>query len=261
MSLGEYQKISFSRETKEDREELCKKYAPLVKITAYRLVGRLPSTHLVEDLISCGNIGLLEAINSFDPSLMIKFETFAKFRIRGAMIDEIRQRDWMPRSVRSKMRELDNLYRKLATELSRVPDDQDMAKALEMSLEEYYDMIVTIQPAGMISYEDISAPHMAEKSVIEFLEDRRSPNPDFEIQIKELKKRIIESLEQLAQDEQMVMALYYYEGLTFKEIAEVLKVTESRISQIHAKSLMKLHWRLDQFRGVAAEIEGMTQEG
>jgi RNA polymerase sigma factor for flagellar operon FliA len=96
-------------------------------------------------------IGLLEAIEAFDPALMIKFETFAKFRIRGSMIDEMRQRDWIPRSVRSKMRELDSLYRRLSVDLQRTPEDQDMAKALELNLEDYYNLIVQIQPAGMIS--------------------------------------------------------------------------------------------------------------
>src|SRR5207253_2245467 len=110
---GAYQRSAKREVSREEKVELLEKYAALVKITAYRLIGRLPSNHFVEDLISCGNIGLLEAIESFDPTMMIKFETFAKFRIRGAMIDEMRQRDWIPRSIRSKIREIDALHRKL----------------------------------------------------------------------------------------------------------------------------------------------------
>lgn len=247
-NLGAYQKTSKRDLSATERDELIVKYAPLVKITAFRLVGRLPAHHFVEDLISCGMIGLLEAIESFDPALMIKFETFAKFRIRGSMIDEMRQRDWIPRSVRSKMRELDSLYRRLSVDLQRTPEDQDMAKALELNLEDYYNLIVQIQPAGMISYDDVAGHDMPERNMIEFLEDRSSPHPDLEIQIKELKSGIIEALEHLERDEQLVMSLYYYEGLTLKEIAQVLSVSESRVSQIHAKALVKLNWRLDKFK-------------
>lgn len=248
-SLGQYGKaVKQTGLSKEEKHELVVKYASLVKITAYRLAARLPSDQMIDDLISCGNIGLLEAIESFNPRLMIKFETFAKFRIRGAMLDEMRQRDWIPRSVRQKMRELEKLQNKLSSDLSKIPDDKDMAAALEMSLEEYYDMIIHIQPAGMISYDAMISSAGDEKNLLDFLEDKSSPHPDLEIQIKELKKRIIEALEQLTQDEQMVMALYYYEGLTLKEIAEVLKVTESRVSQIHAKALLKLNWRLDSYK-------------
>jgi len=252
--LGAYKKAAKRDMSRQEKNDLVEKYASLVKIAAYRLVGRLPAHHFVEDLISCGMIGLLEAIESFDPSLMIKFETFAKFRIRGAMIDEMRSRDWIPRSVRSKIRELDNLSRKLSVELQRVPDDNDLASALKMSLEQFYEHIIEIQPAGMISYDDVAGFDAAEKNIIDFLEDRSSPHPDIEIQIKELKSGIIEALEQLDQDEQLVMSLYYYEGLTLKEIAAVLQVSESRVSQIHSKSLVKLNWRLDKFRRDVSEL-------
>jgi len=247
-NLGAYQKQAKRELSQSEKTELIERYAPLVKITAYRLVGRLPANHIVDDLISCGLVGLLEAIESFDPSLMIKFETFAKFRIRGSMIDEMRQRDWIPRSVRSKIREMDNLFRKLSVELQRVPDEKDMAAALNMNLEEYFEYIVQLQPAGMISYDDVAGHELSEKNILEFLEDRTSPHPDLEIQIKELKAGIISALEQLEQDEQLVMSLYYYEGLTLKEIATILQVSESRVSQIHSKALVKMNWRLDKFK-------------
>lgn len=254
-NLGQYEKSSQPRLSREEKGELVAKYASLVKLTAYRLVARLPSDHLVDDLISCGNIGLLEAIESFNPRLNIKFETFAKFRIRGAMLDELRHRDWIPRSVRSKIRELENVQKRLAAELNRMPDDHQMAKALEMDLEEYYEMVLHIQPAGMVSYDALIGGDMDEKNVLDFLEDKGTRHPDFEVQLKELKSRIISALEQLTQDEQLLMALYYYEGLTLKEISEVLKVTESRVSQIHAKALVKLNWRLDVFKSSVNDLE------
>lgn len=256
-NLGAYPKAAKREVSTQEKIELVEKYASLVKITAYRLIGRLPSSHFVEDLISCGTIGLLEAIESFNPNLDIKFETFAKFRIRGAMIDEMRARDWIPRSVRAKMRELDSLQRKLSSELSRTPTDQDMAKALSMNLEQYFEYCVDLQPAGMMSYEDIGGADFTEKNIIELLEDKTSPHPDWEMQLKELKRRIIQALEQLDQDEQLVMSLYYYEGLTLKEIAEVIQVTESRVSQIHSKALIKLHWRLDQYK---KDVPDMSSE-
>lgn len=258
--LGQYENQSTAKKaklTKAEKEELIIKYSSLVKLTAYRLAARLPSDHMIDDLISCGNIGLLEALESYNPHLMIKFETFAKFRIRGAMLDEMRNRDWIPRSVRQKIRELDKIQKKLSIELSRIPEDQDMADALSMNLDEYYNMILYVQPAGMISYEDLVSGPANERNVLDFLEDQSSPHPDLEVQIKELKSKIIEALEQLNQDEQMAMALYYYEGLTLKEIAEVLKVSESRVSQIHSKALLKLNWRLDHYKKDVNDLEEM----
>jgi len=253
-TLGEYAKQSAPL-SRDEKNSLIIKYASLVKITAYRLAARLPSDHLLDDLISCGNIGLLEALESFNPRLMIKFETFAKFRIRGAMLDEMRSRDWIPRSVRQKMRELDSLQKKLSTDLSRMPADEEMAKALEMSLEDYYDMILYVQPGGMVSYDQIINNYGDDKNLLDFLEDRSSPHPDVEIQIKELKRRIIDALEKLSQEEQLAMALYYYEGLTLKEIAEVIRVSESRVSQIHAKALSKLNWKLSKYRDDVEDLE------
>lgn len=241
--------------TEKEKMDLIQKFVPLVKIMAYRMAARLPTMHLVDDLISCGNIGLLEAIESYNPRLMIKFETFAKFRIRGAMLDEMRQRDWLPRSVRAKLKEIEQVQRKLASELSRMPDDVEMANALGLSLEEYHQLIVNTQPAGMISYDDVVGDSADAKHILDFLEDKTTVHPDLEVQFKELKSRIIDALEQLQQDEQMIMALYYYEGLTLKEISEVMKLTESRISQIHAKALHKLNWKLDRYRKDLEDLE------
>lgn len=252
-NLGEYAKHSGPL-SKEEKNLLIQKYAPLVKITAYRLAARLPHGQMIDDLISCGNIGLLEALESYNPRLMIKFETFAKFRIRGAMLDEMRSRDWIPRSVRQKMRELQNLQAKLASELSRMPEDQEVAKALEMNLDDYYNMILYVQPGGMVSYDQVLSGG-DDKNLLDYLEDRTSPHPDLEIQLKELKRRIIEALENLEQEEQLAMALYYYEGLTLKEIAEVLKVSESRVSQIHSKALVKLNWKLARYKESVEDLE------
>ncbi|MGA0163324.1 MAG: FliA/WhiG family RNA polymerase sigma factor [Bdellovibrionota bacterium] len=249
------QKMLAERLTPEEKSELIHKFVPLVKIMAYRMIARLPATHMVDDLISCGNIGLLEAVESFNPKLQIKFETFAKFRIRGAMIDEMRQRDWIPRSVRSRLKEIEAIQKKLAADLSRMPEDQEVAAALGMSLEEYHHHLMNIQPAGMISYDQMIGSGEDAKSILDFIEDKSSLHPDLEFQIKELREKIISSLEQLSPDEQLVMSLYYYEGLTLKEIAEVMKVTESRVSQIHAKSLHRLNCRLNQHKGEMEDLE------
>jgi RNA polymerase sigma factor for flagellar operon FliA len=171
------------------------------------------------------------------------------------MLDEMRSRDWIPRSVRQKMRELEALQKRLAADLSRVPEDQEIAKALEMSLEDYYSMILYVQPGGMISYDEVVKTYGDDKNLLDYLEDRSSPHPDLEIQIKDLKRRIIDALEKLTSDEQICTALYYYEGLTLKEIAEVLKVSESRVSQIHARALVKLNWKLAPMKENIEDLE------
>lgn len=249
MSINAYKKSAKRELSSDERKELAERYAPLVKISAYRLIGRLPKHLAVEDLISCGTLGLMEAIHSFDVNLMVKFETYAKFRIRGAMLDELRLRDWLPRSVRAKIREIDQLYSRLSVELHHAPDDREMAAALQMNLEEYYNYIIDLQPAGMMSYDEIAGgTHAAELDVLKFIEDSSSPHPDVEIQMKELKSKIIDAISKLDQEEQVLMALYYYEGLTFTEIAEVLNTSDQRICQMHSKALMRLRWRLDSFK-------------
>lgn len=247
--LGAYKKTTKRELSSAEKGELIERYASLVKIAAYRLMGRLPRHLLADDLIACGNLGLLEAINSYNPEYQVKFETYAKFRIRGAMLDELRSRDWLPRGVRLKMREVDDLYRKLQIELQRAPEDRDMAGALKMKLEEYYEYIIDLQPAGMLSYDELCGGKFeSEMDVLKFIEDKTSPHPDVEAQVKELKTRIIDGLARLDEEEQVIMSLYYYEGLTFTEIAEVLSTSDQRICQMHAKALLKMRWRLDSYR-------------
>ncbi|MDB5038165.1 MAG: polymerase, sigma 28 subunit, FliA/WhiG [Bacteriovoracaceae bacterium] len=249
MSLGAYKKAAKRSLSAAEKGELIERYTPLVKIAAYRLMGRLPRHLMVDDLIACGNLGLLEAIQAFDPALMVKFETYAKFRIRGAMLDELRLKDWLPRGVRVKMREIDTLHRKLSFDLQRMPDDKDMAAALKMKLEEYYEYIIDLQPAGMLSYDELcGGKYSAQADVLKFIEDKTSPHPDIEVQLKEVKGKIIDAIQKLDQEEQLMMALYYYEGLTFTEIAEVIGVSDQRVCQMHSKALMKLRWRLDSYR-------------
>ncbi len=249
MSLNAYKKNAKRDLSEAEKTELIERYAPLVKIAAYRLMGRLPRHFTADDLISAGTLGLLEAINTFDPTLMVKFETYAKFRIRGSMLDELRTRDWLPRGVRVKIREIDALYRNLSADLNRIPEDRDMASALKMSLEDYYEYIVDLQPAGMMSYDELcGGTFESEVDVLKFIEDKSSPHPDVEMQYKELKNRIIEAVQKLDSEEQLMMALYYYEGLTLAEIAEVLNTSDQRVCQMHSKALMRLRWRLDSFK-------------
>lgn len=258
--LGAYKKTAKRELSSAEKGELIERYASLVKIAAYRLMGRLPRHLLADDLIACGNLGLLEAINSYNPDYLVKFETYAKFRIRGAMLDELRDRDWLPRGVRLKMKEIDDLYRRLSTELKRSPEDRDMANALQMKLEEYYEYIIDLQPAGMLSYDELCGGKFgAEMDVLKFIEDKTSPHPDIEVQLKELKARIIEGLSKLDEEEQLIMSLYYYEGLTFTEISEVLSTSDQRVCQLHAKALLKMRWRLDSYRPEASSRRVASQ--
>lgn len=259
--IGQYKKAKANlRLSKAEKEKLVQEYAHLVKLTAFRLMAKLPKEDFLDDLISCGNIGLLEALESFNPEFNIKFESFAKFRIRGAMLDELRHRDWIPRSIRSQLRKIDDLHKRLACQLDHLPDDREMAAALELSIDEYYDMMTYLQPAGFVSYEDLVGSRADQRSVLDYLEDRKSAHPDLELQLKEVRHSIIHALEKLTQDEQVVMALYYYEGLTFKEIGSVLKVSESRISQIHARALLRLNLKLKVLKDQIDDLDEL-QEG
>lgn len=246
--LGAYRKGNQRKLSQEEKTELLEKYAFLVKNIAYRLAGRIPQEHFLEDLIAAGTVGLLESIEAYDPSFQVKFETFAKFRIRGAMIDDLRHKDWIPRSVRAKLKELEMLQRKLASQFSKLPTDLEMAQALQMKLGDYYNFLSSVQPGLMISLDELEVSVLTEKNVLDYLEDRALPHPEMEVQLKELKNQIITALEGLEKDEQLVMALYYYEGCTLKEIAEIMQITESRVSQIHTKALLKLNLKFEEWK-------------
>src|SRR6187397_190580 len=218
------------------RERLVVAYSPLVKFVAGRTGARLPSHVDQADLISYGMLGLVEAMDRFEPKRQIRFETFAMQRIRGAIIDELRSLDWVPRSVRSRARDIESANSKLEHELGRAPTDAELQEAL---LQISNSSILALEELWMTP--DASGDRV---SLLDTIEDESAPDPQAALDTSEVKDRLSEAIQDLPERETLVVALYYFENLTLREIGEVLGVTESRVSQLHSKAVLRLRSRL-----------------
>lgn len=227
------------------REENILRYAPLVKNIAERMAMRLPPHISKNELESAGIIGLFDALDKFDASIGIKFQTYAERRIRGAMLDELRRMDWVSRSVRQDMNRIENTIIQLSQRLGREPDDDEITAEMGIEMESYHKMLDRAKGAGLLSLDEIMQDGVSPRSYFCAAEDL---SPFEALEIKELKQIVADALAQLPQKEQIVMSLYYYEELTLKEIAHVLELTESRISQIHSKVIIKLRSKLRRHR-------------
>jgi len=233
------------------RERLVVAYSPLVKYVAGRLAASLPAHVEEADLISYGLVGLINAIERFDPDREIKFETYAMTRIRGAIIDELRSLDWVPRSVRSRAREIEKVHSKLENELQRAPTDEEMAAALKISVEEFHDSLLQISNSTVAALDElwtVGDSSGDSVSLLDTLTDESAPDPATVIDQTDLKDRVADAISRLPEREKLVVALYYYENLTLREIGEVLGVTESRVSQLHTKAVLRLRSRLIEHR-------------
>jgi RNA polymerase sigma factor FliA len=229
------------------RERLVLGYAPLVKYVAGRMSSGLPSHVEEADLISYGLLGLISAIERFEPEREIKFETFAITRIKGSIIDELRSLDWVPRSVRTKARQIERANVRLENELRRAPTDQEMSDALGISVEEFQESLVRIAGSSMVALDElwtVSDASGDQISLLETIQDSQAVDPAIEIHATEIKDRLSEAIAGMPEREKLVVALYYYENLTLREIGEVLGVTESRVSQLHTKAVLRLRSRL-----------------
>lgn len=224
------------------REELIIEYVPLVKIVAGRVAIYLGSNVEYDDLVGYGTFGLIDAIDKFDYGKGIKFETYASLRIRGSIFDEIRKMDWLPRSVRQKQKSIDNAIKKLETEKGPNYTDEDLAKELGISDDELANWMSLTNISNVSSLEDlveqgtdVKASHNPAYLSVE---------PEHVVDKSEVRDMLIEAIQTLTEKERQVVLLYYYEELTLKEISEVLNVSESRVSQLHSKSLKKMKERL-----------------
>ncbi|MDD5088170.1 MAG: FliA/WhiG family RNA polymerase sigma factor [bacterium] len=225
----------------EMREQLLVQYLPLVRRVAGRMVGSLPRSVRMEDLVSAGMVGLLSCFDNFDPSLGIKFETFAMNRIRGAMVDSLRELDWVPRSVRRKVRQLERTVESLMQEFGRPPEDAEIAERLDVSVNDYLHMLDEVNVVTLLSLDDTFPNSIGEgASLAESATDPNAPSSHDRLEEKELQQVLVENLKRLPEQERLVVALYYYEELTLKEIGVILRLTESRVSQIHSKAILKL---------------------
>ena len=236
--------------TPQQRDKLIMEYAPLIKFIAQKIAIRLPSNIELDDLISSGVIGLMDAIEKYDPSRDNKFKTYAEFRIRGAILDELRSQDWVPRSVRDKAKLLDRTIIKLEADLGRSPDDSEVAEKLDMSMEEFYDMVNQVRPVSVLSMDDAqSFSNVDKKSIMNILEGCKVNNPFSQLSMKSVKGIVTKAIEDLPERQRLVLSLYYYEDLNLKEIGKVLRVTESRVSQLHAQAISKLRAKLNSSLG------------
>jgi RNA polymerase sigma factor for flagellar operon FliA len=229
------------------RERLVVAYSPLVKFVAGRTGARLPSHVEQADLISYGMLGLIEAMDRFDPRRRIRFETFAMQRIRGAIIDELRSLDWVPRSVRARAREIEEANSKLENQLGRAPTDAELAERLDISEEELQDALIQISNSSILALEELwmTPDSSGDKvSLLDTIEDESAPDPQAALDTSEVRDLLQEAIQDLPEREQLVIALYYFENLTLREIGEVLAVTESRVSQLHSKAVLRLRSRL-----------------
>ncbi|MFW6138047.1 MAG: RNA polymerase sigma factor WhiG [Spirochaetota bacterium] len=228
------------------REHFVNKYAPLVKYVAGKIAIGMPQNVDFDDLVGCGVFGLLDAIDKFDPDRDIKFKTYAVTRIRGAIYDELRSIDWVPRSVRQKAKELERVIGKLENKLGRSAEDEEIAREMGISLKDFHSLVLKLSGASVLSLSDIwyVGDESDKVSVAETIESPKSLNPEAIVEKEEIKKIIVNAISELPEKEKKVLILYYYEDLTLKEIGEVLQVTESRISQLHTKAIVRLRSKL-----------------
>src|SRR3989344_4837962 len=233
------------RLTQKQKDDLIKEYAPLIKFVAQKIAIRLPPNIELDDLISAGSIGLMDAIDKWDPSRDNKFKTYAEFRIRGAILDELRSQDWVPRSVRDKSKALDRTVAALEIEIGRAPTDEEISAKLNMPIEEFHGLVNQVRPVSLLSIDD--QPTFSDsdkKSISNLLEGSKSGNPFNQLNVKVIKDVVAKAIEELPERQRLVLSLYYFEDLNLKEIGQVLRVTESRVSQLHAQAVTRLRAKL-----------------
>ena len=229
----------------ELKDKVIIEYAPLVKFIAYKIASRLPPNIEVDDLISCGVIVLMDAIDKFDPTRDNKFKTYAEFRIRGSILDELRSQDWVPRSVRDKTKVLERAFSKLERQLGRPATDEEMCKELDVDLDAFHQLLNEIKSVSLLNIDDTHNVHNGDKRLMSSLmEDRRGLNPFSAVSYKSLQTAIKEGIRSLPEKQKLVLSLYYFEDLNLKEIGDVLSVTESRVSQLHTQAILRLRSRL-----------------
>ena len=231
--------------TEADIESIVLEYTSVVKLVAQKIALRLPANIELDDLISSGVIGLMDAIKKYDPQRNNKFKTYAEFRIRGAILDELRARDWVPRSLRDKAKSLDKAISSLEMKNGRYVTDEEVAEFMGLELGEYYELVNQVRPISVLSIDEPSSYSTGDKkSLMNILEGCKMSNPLLSIDAVTLQRTLVKVLNELPERQRLVLALYYYEELNLKEIGRILRVTESRISQLHAQAIQRLRARL-----------------
>ncbi len=240
-----YQENAYTRQKRQ--EELVRQYAPLVKKVAYRLIHRLPPSVDVEDLMAVGTMGLLHAIDNFDAGKGTRFEAYAEFRIKGAMLDELRSYDFMSRAARGKINKLERAHQRLETQIGRAPTVGELAEETGLEPAEVEELLAQSTTIAFLTLEDLGAvPADQTETPSELLTNAAPEDPFGHAFFRELREQVVEALEAMPERLKLIMSLYYYNELNFKEIGRVLDVTESRISQLHTEAVQLLRKRLQK---------------
>jgi RNA polymerase sigma factor for flagellar operon FliA len=233
-------KNAYRKQEVDDRERIIEEFLPIIKHLAFKVSRGFDDDGITEDLISSGVLGLLEAMEKFDATRGIKLNTFAYLRIRGAMIDELRKRDWFPRSARTKAKKLEEVIRKLEARLGRYPREEEVAAELKVDLDDYLIMLKDFGSLSVLSIEDISeVSGMDREGIIRYVVEEGA-SPEARAEMRELEGLLGREIDRLPEKQKLVLSLYYYEDMNMKEIAEVLSITEARISQIHSQAVLSL---------------------
>jgi len=223
------------------REQIIMDYAPLVRYVAQRIASRLPANIDIDDLISAGVIGLMDAIEKFDMGKENKFKTYAEHRIRGAILDELRSQDWVPRSVRDLAKKIERALAKIEQELGRVATDEEASIFMGLTLDEYYRVVARTKLSTVISIDAPLDPSGDEgRTILDSLEQTVAGNASVLLDDKTIRESLMKTIESLPERDQLVLSLYYFEQLNLKEIGKVLNITESRVSQVHQQALTQL---------------------
>lgn len=248
----DYTKAYFSLDnqlTPEKRHELILTYTPLIKYLASRLASRLPAQIAMDDLISAGIIGLIDAIDKFDLSKKVQLKTYAEFRIKGAMLDELRSQDWVPRSIRTKAHELEKTYSSLERQLERPATDEEVAEAMNLSLDGFYKLLDQTKSVSFIDIDLLrqkTPDTLSPNSLVEAF-SANSKDPFTQVNLDQIRNLIAKAIDMLPKKERLIVSLYYFDELTMKEIGKVMDYTESRICQIHSKSMLMLRSQLNKW--------------
>lgn len=231
--------------SQEERDRLIEQYAPMIKHLALRISMRLPSHIELEDLVNSGVIGLMDAIEKFDPEKGVRFETYAEFRIRGSILDELRAQDWVSRSVRQKANQLSRTYAELEQKLGRTATDEEVMETLGLDREAFYKLVDRVRSISLINWEEITGREKLDGTTGEVPADFwKGADPFRDLNLRRVRQVLQNAIESLPEKERIVVSLYYYADLNMKEIGEVLNITESRISQIHTKAVLRLRGKI-----------------
>lgn len=229
------------------RAEIINQYAYLVKITAGRVVSSLPPSLERDDLVSAGAVGLIKAVDQFDTNRQVKFETYAIALIRGAILEMLREEDWVPRSIRERVKQLERTYLAMETTLGRPPTEHEVARELNMSLEDFSKLLLETGRTNLLSLDDVLiGSEGSEKLHLADVLSDEGASTSLEVELREMKRALGVAIDRLPERERYVIALYYYEGMTFKEIGKILTISESRVYQLHTQAVLRLRGYLQR---------------